>query len=96
MSLAEVFPLSVAEAQSCGVPVICLNTGGMPEMIQPGVNGFVVSSSTELLQGLIGFIKRNEGVASMRAASREHALSRYSTNTVVNQYIELYSRVLMK
>ena len=96
MSLAEVFPLSIAEAQSCGVPVICLNTGGMPEMIEPGVNGFVVKSPDEMLNIFKYFSQENEGRQAMRIASRSHAVSRYSTNVVVDMYMDLYSRVLNK
>lgn len=94
MSLAEVFPLSIAEAQSCGVPVICLNSGGMPEMVEPGVNGFVAQTPDEMLHLLMFFSQKNERVQAMRAQSRLHAVSRYSTNIVVDQYLDLYSRVL--
>jgi glycosyltransferase involved in cell wall biosynthesis len=96
MSLAEVFPLSIAEAQSCGVPVICLNSGGMPEMVEPGVNGFVAKTPDEMLHFLTYFSQNSERAQVMRAESRLHAVSRYSTNVVVNKYLDLYSRVMNK
>ena len=40
----EPFGLSVAEAQLCGTPVIAFNRGAMPELIQPGQTGFLVSN----------------------------------------------------
>ena len=94
MSLAEVFPLSIAEAQSCGVPVICMNSGGMPEMVEPGVNGFVAQTPDEMLHLLMFFSQKSERTQAMRAQSRLHAVSRYSTNIVVDKYLDLYSRVL--
>ena len=96
MSLAEVFPLSIAEAQSCGVPVICLNSGGMPEMVEPGVNGFVAKTPDEILHFLTYFSQNSERAQVMRSKSRLHAVSRYSTNVVVDKYLDLYSRVMNK
>jgi glycosyltransferase involved in cell wall biosynthesis len=94
MSLAEVFPLSIAEAQSCGLPVICLNTGGMPEMVDQGINGFVVESSENLLHQLNYFCGQEINSSSMGVASRLNAVSQYSTNVVVKKYIDLYAQVL--
>ena len=39
----EVFPLITLEAMSIGKPVIGSKVGGMPEIIEDGVNGFLVS-----------------------------------------------------
>jgi glycosyltransferase involved in cell wall biosynthesis len=35
-------PMSVLEARAVGVPVICTDMGGLPEMVKHGVDGFVV------------------------------------------------------
>jgi len=40
-SLSEGFPLSILEALSKGIPVIATRVGGIPEIIQPGENGFL-------------------------------------------------------
>jgi glycosyltransferase involved in cell wall biosynthesis len=94
LSLAEVFPLSIAEAQSCGVPVICLNSGGMPEMIDQGVDGFVVESSENLLQRLNIFCDESVDVVSLGLQSRAKAITQYSTSVVVRKYLDLYTQVL--
>ena len=96
LSLAEVFPLSIAEAQSCGVPVICLNTGGMPEMIDHGFDGFVVDSSEDLLHKLSDFYNLGETIFDMSIKSRSKAVAQFSTNVVVKKYIDLYAQVLAK
>ncbi len=35
-------PMSILEARAVGVPVICTDMGGLPEMVENGVDGFVV------------------------------------------------------
>jgi glycosyltransferase involved in cell wall biosynthesis len=37
----EPFGLSVVEAMACGTPVIAFPKGSMPEIIKPGLNGFL-------------------------------------------------------
>jgi glycosyltransferase involved in cell wall biosynthesis len=38
-------PMSLLEARAVGVPVICTNMGGLPEMVEHGTDGFVVPST---------------------------------------------------
>ncbi len=96
LSLAEVFPLSIAEAQSCGIPVICLNRGGMPEMIDNGVNGFVVDHPEDLLLILSNYVVDHSYLRQLGKASRERALRNYSTTRVMDCYLDLYTEILKK
>ena len=41
-SLQESFGVSVLEAQACEIPVIASNVGGLPEVVQDGLTGFLV------------------------------------------------------
>jgi glycosyltransferase involved in cell wall biosynthesis len=47
-SLAEGFGLVAVEAMACGRPVIASNTGGLAELINPGVNGALVEPGNAL------------------------------------------------
>src|SRR5690606_12695796 len=60
VSFNEPFGLSVAEAMLCGTPVIAYNRGAMPELIQSGKTGFLVSSAGEAAEAFqnIGSIRR--------------------------------------
>jgi glycosyltransferase involved in cell wall biosynthesis len=43
----EPFGLSVIESMACGTPVIAFDRGSMPELIENGQNGFLVSNVNE-------------------------------------------------
>lgn len=71
---------TVVEAQSCGLPVVAFNIGGMPDMIQSGVNGYLANAfdTDELAKGI-------EVCCTMdikaRNVIREKAVSLYSFHT---------------
>ena len=42
-SYNEGMPLAILEAMSYGVPIISTNVGGIPTLVENGVNGFIIS-----------------------------------------------------
>jgi glycosyltransferase involved in cell wall biosynthesis len=84
----EPFGLSVVEALACGTPVIASNRGSMPELIDPGVTGFLVDSVDAAVDaiGRIGEIDR----ADCRAA----VSARFSVDRMADRYLDLYRSLL--
>jgi glycosyltransferase involved in cell wall biosynthesis len=84
----EPFGLSVVEALACGTPVIASNRGSMPELVDPGVTGFLVDSVDAAVDaiGRIGEIDR----AACRAAVSE----RFSVDRMADRYLNLYRSLL--
>lgn len=43
-SFAEAFPLTLLEAESAGLPIVATNVGGIPDIVNDGVNGLIVKA----------------------------------------------------
>lgn len=84
----EPFGLSVIEAMACGTPVIAINRGSMPEIIEHGRTGMLVNSVEEAATAVssIGNIDR----ALVHAAVRD----RFSVERMAHDYIKLYREIL--
>lgn len=86
----EPFGIVFAEALACGTPVISCPTGALPEIVRPGVEGFLIESIEEGCEavGKIGTIDR--------AACRRRAVEHFSADAVVTRYLDLYGRLLAR
>ena len=84
----EPFGLSVVEALACGTPVIAVGRGSMPELIDDGRTGFLVSSEAEA----VAAVDRAAGLD--RAAVANAARSRFGVEQMGDEYIALYRRIL--
>ena len=61
-SSSEGFSLSVLEAAACGCPIISTRVGGCVDMIENGVNGFLVDRSVNAIKDKIVLLKENEAL----------------------------------
>jgi len=84
----EPFGLSVVEAMACGTPVIAFNRGSMPELIQSGVNGYLVKTVEEAIDAVI------KSTEISRLACRRSVEKNFSTERMVDDYLEIYARIL--
>ncbi|MCF2513676.1 glycosyltransferase family 4 protein [Sphingomonas sp. G124] len=84
----EPFGLSVIEAMACGTPVIAYRRGSMPELIEHGVNGFLVDSFEEAVAAIdrIGELDRS--------ACRRLVAERFTVDHMAARYEALYRNLL--
>lgn len=87
ISFEEPFGLSVAEAMLCGTPVIAFNRGSMPELIQHGKTGFLVRDSKEAVAAV------NQLHEIKRSTCRDWAVSQFSKEKMVSDYLALYKKI---
>lgn len=89
---ADNFPLTVLEAQSCGVPAVVTDVGGVGTTIRPGVTGLTYQpGDTECLARLMTELLTNE--ERLREMAREtvaYARPRHSLQRMADDYLKLY------
>ena len=92
----ESFGLAALEAMACEVPVICSRVGGVPEVFQDGVEGFLVEPRDvdTMAERALEILTDSGRQASMGRAARARALDQFCASKIVPRYEELYRSVL--
>jgi len=95
-SAQESFGLAALEAMACEVPVVASNVGGLPEIIEDGVTGFVCPPDDVDLMAERGVALLTDPAlrTSIAQAAAEMVRTRYCTDLIVPQYEEAYRDVL--
>lgn len=95
-SQQESFGLAALEAMACDVPVVASRVGGLPEVIEHGVTGFLHDPSD--LDGMAASalaVLRDDGLRQRIVdAARRHVGERFCVDFVVPQYEQHYARVM--
>jgi glycosyltransferase involved in cell wall biosynthesis len=93
-SKADTFGLVIAEAMSCGLPVITTDVGACGELVADGVTGAVVP--TKRPEAFVLAVERllDADTRPMRQAAVEQARSRFSLSNMVDRYLELYGSLV--
>ena len=70
----------MAEAMSCGTPVIAFRRGSVPEVVEDGKTGFIVENTSEMTDTIenIGKIKRRD--------CRQHVEKNFTLDRMVSNY----------
>jgi len=92
----ESFGLVALEAMACKVPSIATEVGGIPELIEDGVNGrlFPVGGVEAMAQAAVDLLSDDAKHAAMAAAGRQTAQQRYCASKIIPLYEAFYDRVL--
>ena len=76
----EPFGLTMAEAMSCGTPVIAFRRGSVPEVVKDGKTGFIVENTAEMIGAIENISKIN------RQDCRTHVEKNFTKTRMVNNY----------
>lgn len=95
-SETESFGLSALEAMGCGVPSVSSDAGGIPEVIDDGINGFLEKvGGVEAMAGrVIELVKDRELYRRFSAAAREKAETTFNIRRIVSRYEDFYRTIL--
>jgi len=91
-SYGEALPVGVLEAMACGIPVVATRVGGIPDVIEDGVNGLLVEPGQPqaLARAMIAMLTDDALRIRLREAAHRDVRSRYSTESVIADLELLY------
>jgi glycosyltransferase involved in cell wall biosynthesis len=88
-------PTSALEAGAFGRPVIGSSRGGLPEIIEHGVTGFVIGAQRpdQLAQAIKSFVDRPDLIKTMGEAARKRIRSEFSLGRCVAQFGQIIAEL---
>jgi glycosyltransferase involved in cell wall biosynthesis len=85
----EAFGLYAVEANAYGKPVLAIRNGGLNDIIENGVNGFLADTLDELK----GYISEVQGCSPK--ACRRRVEQMFSDKVMTNNYLAIFEKVLL-
>ncbi len=97
-SLSETFPYSLTEGARAGLPTIASRVGGVPYLIDHGVNGLLFEAGdVDMLAGHMAALAADPGLrARLGRRLLDKARTEYSLDTTVERQLEIYRSILRK
>jgi glycosyltransferase involved in cell wall biosynthesis len=86
----EPFSVVLIEALACGTPVLAYRSGGLPEIVDHGVTGYLCDNVAEMAH-TVAWIPNLD-----RHRCREAFEKRFTAERMVQDYLLLYQRILHK
>jgi glycosyltransferase involved in cell wall biosynthesis len=84
----ETSSLVAMEALACGTPVIAMQSGALPEIVEHGKTGFLVNSAETMADAICHVDEIDH------AMCRQTATARFSAERMAREYMSLYERLI--
>jgi glycosyltransferase involved in cell wall biosynthesis len=92
-SRSEGLPMSILEAMAAGLPVVASRVGGVPELVEDGVTGFLVEpGDVPALHARLDELLRDRALAArLGRNARERALERFTWDACAERCLAAYA-----
>lgn len=96
-SLEENLPNTIMESMACGTPCVGFEIGGIPEMIDHKINGYVTNykDANDLANGIQWVLEHGDRQALSDACVKK-VQGNYTEKVVAKQYMALYKKLLQR
>ncbi len=94
-SKSESFGLSALEAMSCEVPIIGTSIGGLKEVVEDGISGYICDPGDikAMSKAAIAILANKNNRVKMGLAARARA-KKFDSKNIIDKYIDYYKKVL--
>ena len=94
---ADAFGLVAQEAMACATPVVSFKVGGVPDIVRPGMTGYLAQPDNALDFGTgIVQLLEDQGLRDrLGQQSREIILEEYALELQSQRYLQLYEKALL-
>lgn len=95
-TLTEALPTVLAEAMASGLPILASHVGGVPEMVQDGINGRLIPPAQPeiLTSAALEMLSNTEALRQMGSVGRQIVEEKFNIKSQVAQLENLYLRLL--
>jgi glycosyltransferase involved in cell wall biosynthesis len=85
---------TLLDAMSFGLPVVATRVGGIPDIVEDGVNGLLVpAGDPPALAEALGRLRRDPGLRERLSAASRATAARYGAAQMAERYLALYRSV---
>jgi glycosyltransferase involved in cell wall biosynthesis len=97
-SLMEATSITGLESMSCGLPLVATNVGGIPDLVEHGINGLLCppNDAAALAANLELLINSPSKRRVMGTAGRQRAIERFSWPVIAERYVDVYRAAALK
>jgi len=94
----ELLGQALLEGMACATPAVATTVGGLPEVVEEGVTGFLVppNDAAALGERLERLVARPSEAAAMGERARGRVLNRFTWDAVVTRCLEAYQEALVR
>lgn len=94
-TLEDNLPSTVMESLACGTPVVAFNTGGIPDMVDHKISGYLAEfkNTDDLISG-INWVKNNSELPVIKENCRKKVLKNFTMEIIAERYINFYKSII--
>ncbi len=94
----EGMPVVLVEAMAAGLPIITTDVGGIKDLVEDGVNGYIIrpGDTEALTRKLLDLVERPDGIDRMAAVNRKKIEDQYLQSAIAAKVAEVYRKALRR
>ena len=95
-TLHETLSVALLEASSSGLALLGSNTGGVPEIIEDNINGFLleVGNSMDIIEKIQFFSKNRDCIKKFGTEAQRKISQKFNSSNIVKDWTKLYESLI--